>query len=98
MTTFTPSDVSRATCSMQSTGQKGTQSSHPVQLSGMTTAISFGFFFLRVILTGASGMIIVGFAFLGSYATMIALLFQTLRAYCTANPNYHLAVSAQLQL
>src|SRR5262245_7344905 len=74
MTTFTPSDVSRGTCSMQSTGQKGTQASHPVQLSGMTTAISFGFFFLRVIFTGASGMIIVGFAFFASYAIDISAL------------------------
>jgi hypothetical protein len=49
--------------------QKLTQASHPVQLSGMTTAISFGFFFFRVIFPGASGIISVGFAFLGSYAT-----------------------------
>src|SRR4030095_2512542 len=69
ITTFTPFDVSRGVCSIQSTGQKGTQASQPVQLSGMTTAISFGFFFFRVILAGASGMIEVGFAFLGSYAT-----------------------------
>src|SRR5262245_23627933 len=69
MTTFTPSEVSRGVCSMQSTGQKLTQASQPVQLSGMTTAISFGFFFLRVIFAGASGMISVGLAFLGSYAT-----------------------------
>src|SRR5262252_4714759 len=69
MTTFTPPDVSRGVCSMQSTGQKLTHASHPVQLSGMTTAISFGFFFFRVILAGASGMIRVGFAFFGSYAT-----------------------------
>src|SRR6476660_4935123 len=69
MTTLTPSDVSRGVCSMQSTGQKLTQASHPVQLSGMTTAISLGFFFLRVILPGASGMISVGLAFFGSYAT-----------------------------
>jgi len=53
---------------MQSTGQKLTHASHPVQLSGITTAISFGFFFFRVIFAGASGMIIVGFAFFGSYA------------------------------
>src|SRR5690349_8454475 len=71
MTTFTPPDVSRGVCSIQSTGQKLTQASHPVQLSGMTTAISFGFFFLRVILPGASGMISVGFAFFGSYATYL---------------------------
>src|ERR1041384_8256014 len=69
MTTLMPSDVSRGVCSIQSTGQKLTQASHPVQLSGMTTAISFGFFFLRVILPGASGMISVGLAFFGSYAT-----------------------------
>src|SRR5258708_31561813 len=69
MTTFMPSDVSRGVCSMQSTGQKLTHASQPVQLSGITTAISFGFFFLRVILPGASGMISVGFAFFGSYAT-----------------------------
>src|SRR5689334_24574055 len=98
MTTLIRSDVSRGVCSIQSTGQKLTQASHPVQLSGITTAISFGFFFLRVILAGASGMIIVGFAFFGSYATMIALLFQTLRGYCTANPNRRIVVSAQLQL
>ena len=52
-----------------STGQKLTQASQPVQLSGMTTAISFGFFFFRVIFAGASGMIRVGFALFGSYAT-----------------------------
>src|SRR5215813_9569100 len=46
ITTFTPSEVSRGVCSIQSTGQKLTQASQPVQLSGMTTAISFGFFFL----------------------------------------------------
>src|SRR5262249_29452554 len=69
ITTFTPSEVSRGVCSMQSTGQKLTQASQPVQLSGITTAISFGFFFFRVIFAGASGMIRVGFAFLGSYAT-----------------------------
>src|SRR5258708_30688482 len=69
MTTLMPSEVSRGVCSIQSTGQKLTQASQPVQLSGMTTAISFGFFFFRVILPGASGMISVGFAFLGSYAT-----------------------------
>src|ERR1043165_1314518 len=67
--TFIPFDVSRGVCSIQSTGQKLTQASQPVQLSGITTAISFGFFFFRVILPGASGMIRVGFAFLGSYAT-----------------------------
>jgi hypothetical protein len=33
----------------------------------MTTAISFGFFFFRVILAGASGIIAVGLAFFGSY-------------------------------
>jgi hypothetical protein len=55
---------------MQSTGQKLTQASHPVQLSGITTAISFGFFFLRVIFAGASGMIDVGFAFFASYPAM----------------------------
>src|ERR1700688_180392 len=64
-----PCDVSRGVCSIQSTGQKLMQASQPVQLSGITTAISFGFFFLRVILPGASGMISVGFAFFGSYAT-----------------------------
>src|SRR5215468_12364705 len=69
MTTLMPSEVSRGVCSMQSTGQKLTQASQPVQLSGITTAISFGFFFFRVIFAGASGMISVGFAFLGSYAT-----------------------------
>src|SRR2546425_12011079 len=69
MTTFTPSDVSRGVCSIQSTGQKLTHASHPVQLSAMTTASSFGFFFLRVILAGASGMITVGFAFFRSYVT-----------------------------
>src|SRR5437762_2860967 len=69
MTTLIPFDVSRGVSSIQSTGQKLTHASHPVQLSGMTTANSFGFFFLRVILAGASGMIRVGFAFLGSYAT-----------------------------
>ena len=61
---------------MQSTGQKLTHASHPVQLSGMTTASSFGFFFLRVILAGASGIIRVGFAFFGSYA---------MRSNCNAN-------------
>src|SRR5215470_6021189 len=70
ITTFTPSDVSRGVCSIQSTGQKLTQASQPVQLSGMTTAISFGFFFLRVIFAGASGMMAVGLAFLGSYPAM----------------------------
>src|SRR5215470_9909272 len=70
MTTFTPPDVSRGVCSMQSTGQKLTQASQPVQLSGITTAISLGFFLFRVILAGASGIISVGFAFLGSYATV----------------------------
>src|SRR2546427_13033964 len=69
MTTLMPSDVSRGVCSMQSTGQKLTHASQPVQLSGMTTASSLGFFFFRVILAGASGMIRVGFAFFGSYAT-----------------------------
>src|SRR5205823_13771269 len=69
MTTLIPSDVSRGVSSIQSTGQKLTHASHPVQLSGMTTASSFGFFFLRVILAGASGIIRVGFAFFGSYAT-----------------------------
>src|SRR5262249_29696228 len=67
--TLIPSEASRGVCSMQSTGQKLTQASQPVQLSGMTTAISFGFFFFLVIFAGASGMISVGFAFLGSYAT-----------------------------
>src|SRR5437899_10840070 len=67
ITTFTPSDVSRGVCSMQSTGQKWTQASQPVQLSGITTAISFGFFFFRVILPGASGMVSVGFVFFGLY-------------------------------
>src|SRR5262245_38482735 len=70
ITTFTPSEVSRGVCSMQSTGQKLTHASHPVQLSGMTTAISLGFFFLRVIFAGASGMIAVGLAFFGSYPAM----------------------------
>src|ERR1700746_2183295 len=65
-----PSEVSRGLCSMQSTGQKLTQASQPVQLSGMTTAISFGFFFLRVIFAGASGMIEVGLAFFASYPAM----------------------------
>src|SRR2546426_7586379 len=69
ITTLMPPEVSRGVCSMQSTGQKLTHASQPVQLSGITTAISFGFFFFRVILAGASGMISVGFAFLGSYAT-----------------------------
>jgi hypothetical protein len=69
MMTLMPPVVSRSVCSMQSTGQKLTQASQPVQLSGMTTAISFGFFFFRVIFAGASGMMAVGFAFLGSYAT-----------------------------
>ena len=40
--------MSLGVCSMQSTGQKLTQASYPVQLSGITTAISFGLFFLRV--------------------------------------------------
>src|SRR5262249_15829673 len=70
MMTFKPSDISRGVCSMQSTGQKVTQGSEPVQLSGITTAISLGFFLFRVILAGASGIISVGFAFLGSYATV----------------------------
>src|SRR5215831_4971687 len=74
ITTFIPSEVSRGVCSMQSTGQKLTHASHPVQLSGITTAISLGFFFFRVILAGASGMIRVGFAFFGSYATISPLL------------------------
>jgi len=42
--------------SMQSTGQKGTQTWQPVQLSESTTAMSLGFFFLTVILSGSSGM------------------------------------------
>src|SRR5262249_36123761 len=74
MTTLMPSDVSRGVCSMQSTGQKLTQASQPVQLSGMTTAISLGFFFFRVILAGASGMMAVGLAFFGSYAMKLMLL------------------------
>src|SRR5438046_7541599 len=70
ITTFTPLDISRGVCSMQSTGQKGTQASQPVQLSGFTTAISLGFFFFRVIFAGASGMMNVGFAFLVSKTAM----------------------------
>ncbi len=50
-------------------GRQFDQASQPVQLSGITTAISLGFFFFLVIFAGASGMISVGFAFLGSYAT-----------------------------
>src|SRR5262245_49959171 len=69
MTTLIPLEVSRGVCSMQSTGQKLTQASQPVQLSGMTTAISFGFFFFRVIFAVASGIMSVGFAFFRSYAT-----------------------------
>src|SRR5881396_3292218 len=69
ITTLMPSEVSRGVSSIQSTGQKLTQASQPVQLSGITTASSLGFFFFLVILAGASGMIRVGFAFLGSYAT-----------------------------
>src|SRR5437762_6460509 len=68
ITTLMPSEVSRGVSSIQSTGQKLTQASQPVQLSGITTAISLGFFFFLVIFAGASGMISVGFAFLGSYA------------------------------
>jgi hypothetical protein len=41
-----------------------------VQLSGFTTAISFGFFFFRVIFAGASGMMNVGFAFFVSKPAM----------------------------
>src|SRR6185295_9026916 len=70
MITFMPFEVSRGVCSMQSTGQNGTQASHPVQLSGFTTATSLGFFFLRVIFAGASGMINVGFAFFVSNTAM----------------------------
>src|SRR5437867_11485208 len=70
MMTLMPSEVSRGVCSMQSTGQKLTHASQPVQLSGITTAISFGFFFFRVIFAGASGMMSVGFALFGSYATL----------------------------
>src|SRR5262249_26345673 len=61
---------------MQSTGQKLTHASQPVQLSGITTAISFGFFFFRVIFAGASGIMSVGFAFFGSYATFNPLLIK----------------------
>src|SRR5437867_10747288 len=68
--TLIPPEVSRGVGSMQSTGQKGTQASQPVQLSGITTAISFGFFFFRVIFAGASGMIAVGLAFFASYPAM----------------------------
>src|SRR5688572_10903461 len=71
--TLVPSELSRGVSSIQSTGQKLTHASQPVQLSGITTAISFGFFFLRVILAGASGMIAVGFAFFGSYPAMSPL-------------------------
>src|SRR5215471_16623273 len=84
MTTFTPSDVSRGVCSIQSTGQKLTQASHPVQLSGITTAISFGFFFFRVIFAGASGIISVGLAFFGSYA-MLLVHSCYVKNHCTAN-------------
>src|SRR5262245_26056457 len=69
--TLIPFELSRGVGSMQSTGQKLTHASQPVQLSGITTAISLGFFFFRVIFAGASGMIAVGFVFFGSgpYAT-----------------------------
>src|SRR5882672_6014864 len=66
--TLMPFEVSRGVSSMQSTGQKLMQASQPVQLSGMTTAISLGLFFFRVIFAGASGMMDVGLAFFASYA------------------------------
>src|SRR5437867_13207887 len=47
--------ISRGTCSMQSTGQKGTQASQPVQPS-TTTANSFGRFFFLVYFSGILGM------------------------------------------
>src|SRR5262249_14110967 len=83
--TLIPSDVSRGVGSMQSTGQKLTQASQPVQLSGITTAISFGFFFFRVIFAGASGMIAVGLVFLGSgpYANLVRS-YDRCEIYCTA--------------
>src|SRR5436309_12985501 len=68
ITTLMPSEVSRGVSSIQSTGQKVTQASQRVQLSGITTAISLGFVFFLVIFSGASGMSSVGVAFLGSYA------------------------------
>jgi len=44
------------------------------QLSGITTAISFGFFFFRVILAGASGMISVDLPFWDRMPRISALL------------------------
>ena len=40
-----------------------------IKKDNKTVCLFFAFFFFRVILAGASGMIAVGFAFLGSYAT-----------------------------
>ena len=40
--------------SMQSTGQKGMQTWHPVQLSSSTTATDFGLFFLKPTLVAGS--------------------------------------------
>src|SRR6476659_848366 len=45
---------SGGTCSMQSTGQKGTQASHPVHPS-TTTASSLGRFFFLVYFSGMAG-------------------------------------------
>jgi hypothetical protein len=46
---------SMGTVSMQSTGQKGTHTWHPVQLSSSTTAINFGFFIFLLIVSAGSG-------------------------------------------
>jgi hypothetical protein len=41
---------------MQSTGQNGTHTWQPVQLSSSTTATILGFFFFFVIFSGRAGM------------------------------------------
>ena len=46
------------TISMQSIGQKGTHTLHPVQLSSSTTAINLGFFFLTPNFSGNSGTVL----------------------------------------
>ena len=48
--------LSLGTGSIQSTGQKGTQASQPVQLSSFTTAITLGRTFFPRASSGSSGM------------------------------------------
>src|SRR6187399_743184 len=98
MMTLMPLDMSRGVCSIQSTGQKGTQASQPVQLSGITTAISLGFFFLRVIFAGASGIIAVGFAFFGSYPAISPFYSCLIAGLPTGHPRlYHVVDYARFR-